>query len=86
MTSNTGRAQRLSWDRPLKDIWKELAEPANNDLDMPYMRKLNLLVQLRTADAVARYTKSLMLLTAIVVLCTVVEAALAVLTYLRPSS
>ncbi len=50
------------------------------------MRKLNLLVQLRTADAVARYTKSLMLLTAIVVLCTVVEAALAVLTYLRPSS
>jgi hypothetical protein len=79
----------LSWDRPVKEIWVELAEPTN-DPDAPYCRKLALLAQLKAAqagenaaEAVAGYTKWLMRLTAVIVLCTVVQTGIVVLTYLR---
>ena len=83
MPENLTRAQRLSWDRSLKEIWNEVAEPASNDLTAPYLQKLTLLAQLKIADAVASYTMWLMILTGLIVFCTAVETAVAVLTYLH---
>jgi hypothetical protein len=82
VAENLTRAQRISLDRPLKDIVSELGEPANNDLTAPYLQKLTLLAQLKTADAVASYTKWLMVLTAAIVVCTAVQTVVAVLAYL----
>jgi hypothetical protein len=82
---NQSRTQRLSWDRPLKDVWDEFIEPAN-DLDAPYCRKLTLLAQLKTAEAVANSTKLLMVLTAVIVLSTAVQTVVAVLTYLHSAA
>ena len=70
----------LSWNRPIKEIWEELAETAN-DPDAPYCRKLVLLAQLKTAEAAKSYTKWLMFLTVVIVLCTVVQTFVAALSY-----
>jgi len=70
----------LSWNRPIKEIWEELAETAN-DPDAPYCRKLVLLAQLKTAEAAKSYTKWLMFLTVVIVLCTVVQTFVAALNY-----
>jgi hypothetical protein len=80
---NPTRAQRLSLDRSLKDVWNELAEAANNDLTAPYLQKLTLLAQLKIADAVASYTMWLMIMTVVIVLCAAVQTVAAVLTYMR---
>ena len=66
----------------MKEIWGELAE-AVNDPDAPYCRRLALLAQLKTTEAVARYTKCLMLLTGLIVLCTVVQVVVLLLTYVH---
>jgi hypothetical protein len=83
VSENLTRAQRLSLDRSLKDIWNECVEPANDDLTAPYLQKLTLLAQLKTAYVVASYTKWLMILTGVIVLCTAVKTDVAVLTYLH---
>ena len=77
------RAQRLSLGRSLKDLWNELAEPANDDLAAPYLQKLTLLAQLKIADAMASYTRWLMILTGVIVLCAAVQTVVAVLTYVH---
>jgi hypothetical protein len=81
--------KRWSWDRPTREIWGELAEPEVTP-DMPFFQKLALLVQLRaaqagedTARAVAGYTRWLVLLTGVIVLCTVVQTVFLALTYLH---
>jgi hypothetical protein len=72
----------LSWNRPIKEIWEELAQTANYP-DAPYCQKLTLLAELKTADAVASYTKWLMFLTVVIGVCTAVQAVTAVLAYLH---
>ena len=71
---------RFSWSRPVEEIWNDLSDP-NFTPDMPYFGKLATLAQLKTAEAVAGYTKWLMVLTVAIVLCTVVQSVVAVLTY-----
>ncbi len=76
--------QRFSWERSAEQIWADLSDLAFTP-EMPYFGKLALLAQLKTAEAVAAYTKWLMLLTAAIVLCTVVQTAIAVSVYLHPA-
>jgi hypothetical protein len=77
------RAQRLSLERSLKDLWNELAEPANDDLTAPYLQKLTLLAQLKIADTMASYTRWLTILTGVIVSCAAVQTVAAVLTYMH---
>jgi hypothetical protein len=77
-------AQRFSLDRPVKEIWNDLSDP-DFTADMPYYPKLALLAQLKTAEAVAGYTKWLMVLTAVIVVCTVLQTIVAILTYQHSS-
>jgi hypothetical protein len=72
----------LSRDRPIKEIWQELAQTENYP-EAPYCQKLTLLAQLKTAAAVASCTRWLMVLTYIIALCTAVQAVVAVLAYLH---
>ncbi len=76
-------ARRFSWGRPVKEIWNDLSDPGFTP-DMPYYPKLALLAQLKTAEAVAGYTRWLMFLTGAIVLCTVIQTVTAILAYLHP--
>lgn len=73
----------FSWDRKPKEIWKDLSD-RDFPPDAPYFPKLALLAQLKIADAIAAYTRWLMILTAVIVVCAFVQAGIGVLTYLRP--
>jgi hypothetical protein len=75
---------RFSWDRPIKDIWKELSDDPQFVPEMPYFQKLSLLAQLKSADAMAGYTKWLTAVTVIIAVGTVVQAVFVALTYFYP--
>jgi hypothetical protein len=79
--------RRFSWEQSPREIYEKLV---HSPPDTPDYQKLLVLAQLKvaessekTANAVAGYTKWLMLLTAVIVVCTVVQSVVAVLTYWR---
>jgi hypothetical protein len=63
-----------------EEIWVKATQ---NPPDTPHYQKLVMLAQLKTADVVARYTKWLTVITALVGLSTFLQAIFAFLTWYR---